>query len=84
MIPLADFLAQYYELKGTWCVVSPIYWQATHCDAFIVESGPSLQLSQEEGQLWFEALASYFKDVGFKLHYHNSYTCFCYVMNCQK
>lgn len=73
-IPLADFLAQYYGLKGTWLVVSPIYWQATHCDAFIVESGPSLQLSEEEGQLWFEVLASYFKDVGFRLHYHNAYT----------
>ncbi|CAM3016244.1 hypothetical protein [Legionella worsleiensis] len=73
-LPLAQLLARMYGLDGSWVVLSPIHWQATHNDAMIITAGSELQLSDEESRDAFQQLADYLKVDGLTLHYHNAFT----------
>lgn len=72
--PVGDMLRQCYNLQGTWLVVAPISWQATHNDAMIVDVGADLQLSDEQSRCWFAAIADFLKDDNLPLYYHNAET----------
>ncbi len=73
-LSVASLLSHYHELPGTWVIVSPIYWQATHNDAMMIASGHSLPLSDEESRLWFEAFQAHLKLVNMDLYYHDAHT----------
>ena len=72
--PVGDLLRRYHGLKGEWLVASPIHWQATHNDAMIIASGPSLQLTEQESRIWFAELSQFASIVDIHLHYHDAYT----------
>ncbi|WP_419418479.1 hypothetical protein ACNVED_07890 [Legionella sp. D16C41] len=72
--PLGDFLRQYHRLEGQWLVASPIYWQATHNDAFIIAANNELDLNEEEAHKWFNEVATFLKEEKISLYYHNAYT----------
>lgn len=72
--PVGDMLRQCYHLQGTWQVIVPISWQATHNDAMIVAVGEDLELTDEESRCWFEAIAGFLKEDKLYLHYHNAET----------
>ena len=72
--PVADLLRKLHGLDGTWLVVSPIHWQATHNDAMIVACDSELQLSDDESRQWFTALAEFLAQDHAKLYYHDAYT----------
>lgn len=72
--PVGDMLRQCYHLQGTWQVMVPISWQATHNDAMIVAVGADLELTDEQSRCWFEALADFLKDDELSLYYHNAET----------
>lgn len=72
--PVADLLRRLHGLDGTWLVVSPIHWQATHNDAMIVAAGDDLQLTELESQKWFEAFADFVSDEKISAYYHDAST----------
>lgn len=72
--PLADLLRRLHNLDGTWLIASPIHWQATHNDAMITACDNDLQLSFEDGKLWFDAFSDFLKLLGMQGYYHNAYT----------
>lgn len=69
--PLGDLLRKVHNLDGDWLIVSPVYWQASHNDAFIVAAGNDLGLQEAEAKLWFDLFANYFAEEDMSLHYHN-------------
>lgn len=61
-LPLGDFLAQYQGLHaGAFVVAEPIYWEASHNDAFILSFGDDFGLTEAEAKAFFEALKTFFK-----------------------
>ncbi len=72
--PVADLLRRVHELDGDWLVASPISWQATHNDAMIVAAGDDLQLTELEGQTWFEAFAEFVSAEDLRAYYHDANT----------
>lgn len=69
--PLGDFLARYHNLEGEWLVSEPIYWEASHNDAFILAHGDDLGLSEEEAFVYFQELKNFFAEDGVSLYYHD-------------
>ncbi len=72
--PVADWLRRYHGLDGTWYVVSPIHWQATHNDAMIVACDQALDWSDEESRAFFAIWAECLQSEAIQLHYHDAYT----------
>ncbi|PJD93432.1 MAG: hypothetical protein CK424_02590 [Legionella sp.] len=72
--PIADLLRRLHHLTGSWLVVSPIYWEASHNDAMLLAVGEDLALSDEEGLAWFEVFATFAKEDFAAVHYHDPYT----------
>ncbi|STX51513.1 cofactor-independent phosphoglycerate mutase [Legionella busanensis] len=72
--PLGALLKQYYQLEGEWLVASPIFWQASHNDAFVVAANNGLELSDEESHAWFKEVEQFLLEENFSMHYHNAYT----------
>lgn len=68
--PLGELLKRINGLSGKWLVMSPICWQATHNDAFIVAVGDELQFSDEDSRQLFDSLSVFLSDE--KLHYHDA------------
>ncbi|WP_131783399.1 hypothetical protein [Legionella gresilensis] len=69
--PLGDLLRQYYNLEGEWLVASPISWQASHNDAFIVAANNDLELSDEESHAWFKEVEQFLIEENFSMYYHS-------------
>ena len=67
--PLGIFLAQLFHLKGSWVVLSPICWRATHNDAMIIASGFDLDLDETSSRTYFEKAEVFIKSWGMKLFY---------------
>lgn len=67
-------IVKLHNLEGSWQVVSPICWQATHNDAMIIACGDTLQLSEEQSRQWFDVLARFLNDGQTTLGYHDAYT----------
>ncbi len=72
--PVADVLRRVHDLAGSWLVVSPIYWEASHNDAMLLAVGEDLALSNEEGLAWFGIFAEFAKQDFSGVHYHDPYT----------
>jgi hypothetical protein len=72
--PLADLLKSYHHLEGDWIILSPIYWQASHNDAFIVAAGKELQLDEHDAKSQFNRLATYLAAENRALYYHDAQT----------
>jgi len=73
--PVAELLRRYHHLdEGTWLVVSPVYWHATHNDAMIAASGEDLRLGDDEAHLWFTAFAEFVAAENMTLYYHDAVT----------
>lgn len=71
--PLADLLAYVHHLDGDWCILSPIYWQASHNDAMIMATDNDIGVDESEMQLWFARLQDYLSEEGMSLHYYSAY-----------
>lgn len=74
--PMADLLRRYYELDGTWLVVSPIHWEATHREASIKSVDT---LSEQESHLFLNALTPFVHEAGMELFYHTPQ---CWLLRC--
>ena len=72
--PLADLLRRTINLKGTWLVVTPIHWQATHNDAMIVAFGDALHLDDTQSKYWFQLYADYLALEHISLYYYDAQT----------
>lgn len=71
--PAADLLRQLKHLDdGNWLVLSPMHWQASHNDAFIVATGKELHLSDTESKAWFKLFSDHLAHDGFTLDYYNN------------
>lgn len=57
--PVADWLRQYYGLKGEWIMVSPIHWQASHNDAMVMAYGDQLQISYDDALALFHVFKAF-------------------------
>ncbi len=79
--PLADVLRRSLLLDGTWCVVSPMNWHATHNDAMIIAANNELQLSEEMSKHWFQLYADYLAEEGMRLHYYDAQTWLLQITN---
>lgn len=77
--PIAQVLQKMHHLQGTWLVVSPIHWQASHNDAMIIAQGKDLNFSKEEALLWFQAVAEFLLIDNIELHFHDKTT---WLMKC--
>ncbi len=77
--PIAQILQKIHHLQGTWLVVSPIHWQASHNDAMIIAQGKDLRISKEEAMLWFQAVADFLLIDNIDLHFHDETT---WLMKC--
>lgn len=72
--PVADALVQLHHLKGSWLVLSPVHWQASHNNAAITAFGSELSIHESELKRLYEAYADYLKVDGVVLYYHDAYT----------
>jgi len=72
--PVGDLLRRFHGLEGQWVVVSPIFWQATHNDAMIVDSGDGLLLSDEASRRWFAVFSDFIRFENLMTHYHDAHT----------
>ncbi|MGQ3887604.1 hypothetical protein ACQUW5_01060 [Legionella sp. CNM-1927-20] len=70
--PLGDLLKQYYQLEGEWLVASPIFWQASHNDAFIVAANNDLDLNDKESYAWFKEVEQFLMEENFSMYYHSA------------
>lgn len=70
-LPLGDLLKSIHGLSGQWAVMSPVYWQATHNDAFIVAAGDTLLFAEEESRTLFNAITQFLAEE--TLYYHDAY-----------
>ncbi|KTD50819.1 hypothetical protein [Legionella quateirensis] len=80
-LPLADLLRITHHLEGSWVVLSPIHWQASHNDAMIIAAGSDLQLSEQESLSWFKLLSDYLHVDGLTLYYHDASTWLLHAAN---
>lgn len=72
--PVADLLRRLHDLDGTWLIVSPLHWLATHNDAMLVAAGDDLQLTDSEGKAWFDAFAEFVLGENMQAYYHDATT----------
>ncbi len=70
--PVADLLRRYYDLKGDWFVVSPVYFHTTHNNSVIAQYGSQLGLNKEKGRWYFDKISEFLKEEGIKLYYHSA------------
>jgi len=70
----AKRLARQHQLAGTWAIVSPIHWDATHNDVIITKQ---VETSREI----FNAFQSFVAEEGIQLYYHNAST---WLIQCQQ
>lgn len=72
--PLAELLAQYYQLEGDWLILSPSHWQASHNNVIIAAFGADLELEEAELKEQFHRFSEHLMAIGMALYYHNSST----------
>src|SRR5579872_6325508 len=72
--PLADVLKQFYHLEGSWLILSPVKWQVTHNDAFIIAADATLALTEAESKSCFTSYAKYLALDEMTLYYHDAKT----------
>jgi len=64
--PIAQVLSNLHQLSGSWLILSPVRWEATHNDGLIEQ----INLSEDESQMCFKAFAEYLSEENRTLHYH--------------
>lgn len=72
--PVADLLRRLHGLQGSWLVVSPICWEASHNDAKLMAVDAELALSEEEARAWFDAFIGFAQQDITGSYYHDRYT----------
>jgi hypothetical protein len=72
--PFADALRRFHHLEGSWLVLTPAHWQASHNNAIIAAYGKELELSNTESHDWFKLFADYLAVDGIELYYHDAST----------
>jgi hypothetical protein len=72
--PLAEVLRLSYGLEGSWLVLSPVKWQVTHNDAFIIAADSTLALTEAESKSCFTSYAKYLAFDEISLYYHDAKT----------
>ncbi len=70
--PAAELLRQLSHLDGNWLMVSPVHWQASHNDAFIVAAGKELGLGEDDSKTWFNLFANYLAHDDIRLYYYSA------------
>lgn len=79
--PAADLLRRVNKLEGDWVILSPIRWQASHNDAFIVATGKELELNDTQSQAAFELFSDFLAVDGMTAFYHNAHLWLLHVKN---
>lgn len=69
--PVADVLRRQMGLDGSWAVLTPVHWQATHNDAQILYAGKSLGLTAEQSKEYYDQYALFLAQEGINLQYYN-------------
>lgn len=79
--PLAELLSHVHQLHGSWFIVSPVHWEATHNTAMITAYGEYLGLDDVQLKSQFHLLADYFREEGVGLYFHDPVTWLISVNN---
>jgi len=69
--PLGELFKQLNGFSGRWVVMSPIHWEATHNDAFIIATGEDLPFTDEESRALFTAISEFLAEE--TLYYHDAH-----------
>ncbi len=62
------------KFPGTWLIVAPVHWEATHNNAVMVTGGDALNLSEEASRTLYTAFATFLAEDNMQLHYCNAGT----------
>lgn len=73
-MPIAEWLRLFHGLQGTWVVVSPIHWQATHNDAMLLACDRDLNCSEDDARCLFDKFSAFAAEDGMQTFFHDRYT----------
>lgn len=79
--PYAVWLKSLYQLEGQWQIMTPIFWEASHNDAFLLSAGEMFESLGSALTPYFEVIQKDVESLGGMLIQHNAWTWLLYLPN---